>query len=95
MDGRKVVRIHYHFTGWVQGVGLRYTAKYAAQRLGLTGFVENEDDGSVTMEVQGLMEDIKSMFEAFDRNRWIRIEGISRREMPPDPRETGFEVRGF
>ena len=93
-EGRKI-RVRYRLTGWVQGVGLRYTAKYAARSLGLTGFVENEDDGSVTLEVQGQREDIEALFQALDRNHWIRIEGFSRREMPPDPDETGFFVRGY
>ena len=48
-----LIRIHYHFVGRVQGVGFRYTAYYAATRHGVTGFVKNEDDGSVTMEAQG------------------------------------------
>ena len=34
-------------------MGFRYRARYAAQSLELTGWVENEDDGSVTLEVQG------------------------------------------
>ncbi|MFR8717144.1 MAG: acylphosphatase [Faecalibacterium prausnitzii] len=33
-------------TGQVQGVGFRYRARYAAQSLDLTGWVQNEDDGS-------------------------------------------------
>ena len=32
-------RRHWRFTGQVQGVGFRYRAQYAAQRLGLTGWV--------------------------------------------------------
>ena len=48
-----VERRHWHFTGSVQGVGFRYRAQYAAQLLDLTGWVENEDDGSVTLEVTG------------------------------------------
>ena len=46
------VRRRYSIEGQVQGVGFRYRARYAAQSLGLTGWVENEDDGSVTLEVQ-------------------------------------------
>ena len=42
------VRRRYSIEGQVQGVGFRYRARYAAQSLGLTGWVENEDDGSVT-----------------------------------------------
>ena len=47
------VRRRYIITGQVQGVGFRYRARYAAQTLDLTGWVQNEDDGSVTLEVQG------------------------------------------
>ena len=43
------VRRRYSIEGQVQGVGFRYRARYAAQTLELTGWVENEDDGSVTI----------------------------------------------
>ena len=39
--------------GRVQGVGFRYSARYCALELGLAGWVRNEWDGSVEMEVQG------------------------------------------
>ena len=39
------VRRRYSIEGQVQGVGFRYRARYAAQTLELTGWVENEDDG--------------------------------------------------
>ena len=38
------VRRRYSIEGQVQGVGFRYRARYAAQSLGLTGWVENEDE---------------------------------------------------
>ena len=47
------VRRHIVFHGRVQGVGFRYTAKYLANSLNLVGWVQNEWDGTVTMEVQG------------------------------------------
>lgn len=47
------VRKRIIFHGRVQGVGFRYTAKYLAQSLGLTGWVANEWDGTVSMEIQG------------------------------------------
>ena len=47
------VRKHIVFYGRVQGVGFRYTAKYLARSLELTGWVKNDWDGTVTMEVQG------------------------------------------
>ncbi len=44
-------RIEFH--GQVQGVGFRYQARRYASAYGLKGWVRNEYDGSVTMEVQG------------------------------------------
>ena len=55
-------RRRYTITGQVQGVGFRYRARYAAQTLDLTGWVQNEDDGSVTLEVQGDPDKFISLF---------------------------------
>ena len=44
------------FYGRVQGVGFRYRARHAAELYGCTGWVRNEWDGSVTMEIQGTGE---------------------------------------
>lgn len=46
-------RFYLRFTGRVQGVGFRYTNMTIADKLGLTGWIENLDDGSVDMEIQG------------------------------------------
>ena len=63
-------RRRYTITGQVQGVGFRYRARYAAQTLDLTGWVQNEDDGSVTLEVQGDPENLtESDFYALDPAR--------------------------
>ena len=35
-----MVRKHIFFSGWVQGVGFRYRALYAARAMGLTGWVQ-------------------------------------------------------
>ena len=56
-----MVRKHYRFTGRVQGVGFRYRAKHAAGGMCITGWVKNEWDGSVEMEVQGTEEAINRM----------------------------------
>ena len=48
-----MIRKNFRFYGRVQGVGFRHTALNAASRLGLTGWVRNERDGSVSMEAQG------------------------------------------
>ncbi|MCB9802397.1 acylphosphatase [Candidatus Nomurabacteria bacterium] len=39
--------------GRVQGVGFRYYAKVKANKLDLKGFVQNQADGSVYLELEG------------------------------------------
>ena len=42
--------------GGVQGVGFRWAARSQARIAGVTGFVRNEDDGSVHIEAEGTEE---------------------------------------
>ena len=87
------IRKHIQFCGRVQGVGFRYKAKYLAQSLGLTGWVKNEWDGSVTMEIQGRSMMIEKMLENLNRDRYIVIDWIDGREIPLEE-ERGFYVVG-
>jgi acylphosphatase len=47
--------------GLVQGVGFRWSVCQRARGLGLTGFVRNEDDGSVKVVVQGAKEKVQEL----------------------------------
>ena len=89
------VRRRYTITGQVQGVGFRYRARYAAQTLDLTGWVQNEDDGSVTLEVQGDPDKFPELFAMIQRSDYVRITDIRQKDLPPDPWERGFSVRGY
>ena len=89
------VRRRYTITGQVQGVGFRYRARYAAQTLDLTGWVQNEDDGSVTLEVQGDPDKFMSLFAMIQKSDYIQITGIRQKDIPPDPWERGFSVKGY
>lgn len=86
-------RKHIVFTGRVQAVGFRWTACNLARDRGLTGWVRNEYDGSVTMEVQGEQEDIDWMVERLMTDRYIRIDNLDVSSRPLSECETGFEVR--
>ena len=63
-------------------VGFRYQAKYAADDLGLTGWVCNLCDGRVEMEVQGRDSDIDRLLARLYEARSIRITDIEARRMP-------------
>ena len=56
-------RISLHVTGKVQGVFYRAHTEKTARRIGLRGFVRNEDDGSVYIEAQGTQEQLDELVE--------------------------------
>ena len=87
------VRKHIVFHGRVQGVGFRYTAKYIAQSLELTGWVRNEYDGTVTMEVQGRETLINKLLVRLNHDRFITIEWMDTEEIPLVDTERSFSVR--
>lgn len=87
------VRKHIVFHGRVQGVGFRYTAKYMAQSLELTGWVRNEYDGTVTMEVQGRETLINKLLVRLNHDRFITIEWMDTEETPLVDTERSFSVR--
>lgn len=86
------VRKHIVFYGRVQGVGFRYTAKYLAQSLDLTGWVRNEYDGTVTMEVQGREALINKLLVGLNQNQFITIDWVDTKEIPLEE-EKAFKVR--
>jgi acylphosphatase len=49
----------------VQGVGFRVWARGEAMRLGLTGWVRNERDGSVTAFIAGADSAVAAMIDRF------------------------------
>lgn len=87
-------RFRIRFFGRVQGVGFRYTAYHIAQGLGLTGWVENEFDGTVLCEIQGESAAIDEFLGKLNGSRYIRIDDMDIKEMPPDESERGFDIRG-
>ena len=94
LDGT-TVRYTLHFSGEVQFVGFRWTNKELAEDRGLTGWVHNEDDGTVTMEIQGRPAAIGAhlgMVHAYysQYGNLIWLETAERR--PPVTDEQGFTV---
>ena len=79
-----LVRYFGTATGRVQGVGFRMFVQQNALELGITGWVKNMDDGTVTMEVQGTQEAIDRL-EAIIRegNYFIKVQsfGLEVREV--------------
>ncbi len=85
-----MIRRRYVFYGQVQCVGFRYGARYAADHFGCTGWVRNEYNGSVTMEIEGSREAIEQVLLSIERGTYIRIEDFHCEEVPVEDGERGF-----
>ena len=73
-------------------MGFRYTAKYLTRSLGLTGWVRNDPDGTVTMEVQGREALINKLLVGLNGGHFISIEWMDTKEIPLEE-EKAFKVR--
>ncbi|HVD46431.1 MAG TPA: acylphosphatase [Candidatus Limnocylindria bacterium] len=57
-------RLHGLVKGDVQGVGFRYFLIRRAQALGLSGWVQNRDDGTVEFVAEGSRHDLEQLERA-------------------------------
>ena len=80
------------FTGRVQGVGFRFTARRAAQRRQLTGYVRNIPNGSVEMLAQGRGEEIDDCIQDLKEYFSGYIKEAKIEEIPFDSNYTDFEI---
>ena len=77
-----IVRKRIRFHGSVQGVGFRYRAVYAARGVRATGWVRNEYDGSVLMEIQGTEDQIDQVILRIEKGTYVRIENMEVKTLP-------------
>ncbi len=78
MDTDPHTRLSARITGRVQGVGFRNFTQTRARRLGVTGWVRNEDDGSVRLEAEGPAEALEDLAEAIHRGpRMARVDDVT------------------
>ncbi len=87
-------RYELHYFGRVQGVGFRYWTQSQGIKYHVSGWVRNEYDGSVTVQVQGSKEQIDNfMYGVEHGHRFIRIDRVEKIEYPLVPEERDFCVR--
>jgi len=83
----------YRIRGRVQGVGFRYFAEKAAQQLGVSGWVRNDDDGTVQVYAVGNREQLAELAGMLWKGpRWAEVRGVDESEAVPE-RLSGFSVR--
>jgi acylphosphatase len=89
----ETTKLRVRVSGRVQGVAYRAWARDEAERLGISGWVKNERDGSVTALLAGPAEAVARMVAAMrvgPRAAVVdRLETDPAAEAPP----AGFEIR--
>ncbi len=87
---RRSFRVH----GRVQGVAFRAYTVRAAERIGVTGFVQNCADGTVAGEVQGAPQAVAEFVEWLDEGSpWAAVEAVDAALIQVAEGDGGFRVR--
>ena len=87
-------RVHVTVSGRVQGVSFRDATRQEAERIGLTGWVRNTEDGKVEAVFEGDPDTVNQMVE------WCKsgpssadVEDVSTEKETPSGDLSSFEVR--
>ena len=94
VDTENAIRKAGRAVGRVQGVGFRFFVQSNAKTLGLTGWVKNMSDGSVTMELQGEPQIVERLIAKIKRgNDWIKVTDFEESDLPVVKGENKFAIR--
>ena len=88
-----LTRRRFVVTGRVQGVGFRWFAQSCAARLGLRGWANNREDGTVEAEAEG---DAQALMEFERRLRAgpgsAQVDGVEVTELKAEGGPSSFEI---
>jgi len=70
------MRKKFIFYGKVQGIGFRFRASRSARKHKITGWVKNNDDGSVTLATEGSEKNIENLINYLKNYLQGKIENI-------------------
>ena len=80
------------YSGYVQGVGFRFTACRLAAGYDITGYVKNLADGRVECVVEFELDDIQAFVEALSVTMSDHVQSRTQQESPYSGKFTGFGV---
>ena len=75
-----IVNYKCNFLGKVQGVGFRYTSLQIAGDFAVVGFVRNEADGSVSLEVEGSRNEVTAFLDKLKSQMSANIQSSTMEE---------------
>lgn len=87
-------RLEVSIDGRVQGVSFRYYTARRAREIGLTGYVRNEPDGTVTVVAEGRRSDLEGLLSYLRVGpRSAVVTRVTDRWYAPKGEFARFEVR--
>jgi acylphosphatase len=90
---KEVEQREIYYSGRVQGVGFRYTARSLAAHRRVTGFVQNMPDGRVCMVVEGEKNEVQAFIDSIKAEMGAYIHNAQVALRPAAGRFKGFEIR--
>jgi len=81
------------FSGMVQGVGFRFTAKHLADRYKIKGWVMNLSDSRVKLAAQGSQKDLDSFLYALKEEFKEYIVDFQSQEKEPSGDYKNFQIK--
>ena len=86
-------QVHVFYSGQVQGVGFRFTARDIAEELGVTGWAKNLSDGRVEVVAEGEQKTLKSYLSRISQSfsRYIQNVDIQWLDSTGDFKDFGIK----
>jgi len=90
----KLCRTQILYTGWPQGVGLRFAVPQIAQQFHLDGWVTNRADGKVEIVVEGARSNVDAFILFLDKKYdfWISPKEKEVKKLKAKGDLTGFHI---
>lgn len=80
------------YSGMVQGVGFRYTARRIAVNYNITGYVKNLMNGKVEILVEGAKEEVERFLVGISKSFQDYITKVEKTEVPEKGEYDNFEI---
>ena len=93
MSEKNIVRKRMIIRGNVQGCGFRRRMRDMAEKIGTAGWVRNNPDGSVVVEIQGTEQQIEDTLKSVENSdALIIIRKIDVFDIPVEIGDSGFGI---
>ncbi|WP_243456482.1 acylphosphatase [Mobilitalea sibirica] len=87
-----ILRKKYVFSGRVQHVGFRKEVYLIAQKIGLTGWIQNRTDGKVEAQIQGEKSKIEFLIRYMKSLKRIRITNLEEKDITILNQDNDFTI---